>query len=355
MDTAVLGLRIVLAGVFTAAAIGKLFDLSGSRQAMRDFGLGEAIAPIAGTILPVLELGVAVALLVRGSAQWGAVAAVVLLLAFIAGISRALSRGEAPDCHCFGAIHSAPVGRSQLLRNGALTALALFVLIEGPGTSLGGWARTHNAVSLVAVIVAMVALLLLAVALYSWTESRRLKTEVEDLRQKAASIPPGLPVGALAPAFSVPDGDGGSVSLDELRRGGRDVALLFFAPGCGPCSSFAPEVERWRKAIGGGLTVGMVGFATLSRFVDIQARTGQTMGEIMDHTPDLDRETQALNRVFEAYRLVATPSAVIVTPEGTIASATVNGRPGIEALIRLTLSRHGRALSGPDRTTAVTA
>jgi hypothetical protein len=50
---------------------------------------------------------------------------------FVAGISFNLARGRKPDCHCFGQLHSAPVGWTTLLRNGVLAAVAGFILWEG--------------------------------------------------------------------------------------------------------------------------------------------------------------------------------------------------------------------------------
>src|SRR5947209_3254346 len=105
MATAEVLSRIVLAVVFATAGVGKLRDLAGSRRAMRDFGVPEPLADIAGVLLPLAELGAAIALVLRPSALGGAIAALVLLLAFIGGIANALAHGVAPDCHCFGQIH----------------------------------------------------------------------------------------------------------------------------------------------------------------------------------------------------------------------------------------------------------
>ena len=61
MDSVLLVARSLLAVVFVVAAIGKLADLAGSRQAMRDFGVPAPLAPALGTLLPLTELAVALA------------------------------------------------------------------------------------------------------------------------------------------------------------------------------------------------------------------------------------------------------------------------------------------------------
>ncbi|MDP9461458.1 MAG: hypothetical protein M3Q22_14830, partial [Actinomycetota bacterium] len=143
MDVLFLLARLLLFGVFAVAGLAKLADLAGSEKAMRDFGVPGPLAKPAGVALPVVELVAAVLLLPRATAGWGALLALILLLAFVGGIAYNLARGRAPDCHCFGQIHSAPAGRSTLIRNGVLALVALPVAVRGiggePGASAVGW------------------------------------------------------------------------------------------------------------------------------------------------------------------------------------------------------------------------
>jgi hypothetical protein len=148
-------------------------------------------------------------------------------------------------------------------------------------------------------------------------------------------------VGTLAPNFSARGIAGEIFSLDELRVRGRPVALIFGAPGCGPCSVIAPDLPRWQATLSASLTIGLIGIGTYLRYEEAAARTGASLQEVYERDSELARENDELSAVFAAYRLHATPSAVIVTPEGTIASATVDGRPAIEALIHLVASHQG--------------
>ena len=84
-----------------------------------------------GIGLPLAELAVAVLLLPEATAWWGALGALALLLLFCLAIGVNLARGRQPDCHCFGQLHSEPAGPSTLLRNGALAAVALLVVVAG--------------------------------------------------------------------------------------------------------------------------------------------------------------------------------------------------------------------------------
>src|SRR5579862_3517383 len=131
MSVILLLARVILAAVFCLAGVAKLFDMKGSRSAMLDFGLPQWFAVPLGSCLPFLELSVAGLLLPPESAWWGALGALVLLAAFVAGIAINMARGKRPDCHCFGQLHSAPVGPSTLVRNGLLAALAGLVVSQG--------------------------------------------------------------------------------------------------------------------------------------------------------------------------------------------------------------------------------
>src|ERR1700722_775665 len=142
MNTVLLVARLILTAVFAFAAIGKLLDRAGPRQAVVDFGVPAGLSGPVAAALPVAELAVAVALLVPATAAWGAVGALVLLGAFVVVIARSMIRGEAPDCHCFGALHSEPAGWRALARNALLVGVAAFVAIGGwndPGPSAVAW------------------------------------------------------------------------------------------------------------------------------------------------------------------------------------------------------------------------
>src|SRR5437867_13356298 len=112
--------RFLLAAVFLVAAVGKLADRQGSRQAVADFGVHERLVTPVAAMLPLIEVMVAALLVFSATARAGAVGALALLVIFIAAITINLARGRKPDCHCFGQLHSAPVGTSTVVRHGFL-------------------------------------------------------------------------------------------------------------------------------------------------------------------------------------------------------------------------------------------
>ena len=135
MATPLLIARILLAATFAIAALGKLLDRSGTRSALGEFGVPRALTSAGALVLPLAELAAAALLIPTATARAGAAAGLALLVAFAVAVGRARLRGRTPDCHCFGAIHSAPAGVATLVRIGVLAALAGFVIVGGPGRS----------------------------------------------------------------------------------------------------------------------------------------------------------------------------------------------------------------------------
>src|SRR3712207_5680913 len=169
MDLLTLFARLLLASVFATAGLAKLADRVGSRRVAADFGLPAALSAPLGVLLPLAELAVAVALIPAASALWGALGSLALLLLFVVGIGVNLARGHKPECRCFGQLHSAPVSRKTLARNGALAAVAAFLVWRGGGGEVGpsavGWI---GALPTVQVLGLAGALLVLGMLIAQW-------------------------------------------------------------------------------------------------------------------------------------------------------------------------------------------
>jgi thiol-disulfide isomerase/thioredoxin len=315
---------VILAAVFATAGVAKLRDRQGTQDSLQEFGVPKSVVSPFAVALPLAELATAVALVPRPSAQWGGLAALVLLLAFIAGITRALARGEAPDCNCFGQIHSEPAGRGTVVRNIVLAAVATLVVVEGPGPSVTGWIADRSAAELVAVGAGAAALAAAIWALTLWRENRALKVDLADARERLSLLPPGLPVGSVAPPFELRSAGGGTVSLEALRARGLPVVLVFLTPGCPQCDVLMPQLGGWQKNLSDSVTV-----AVLSRGTE-----EENQGAIDSGAQVL---LQQAREVKEVYRLSGSPIAQLVSPDGRIASQAVAGMSEIESLIRLTM------------------
>lgn len=347
MDSVVLAARIVLAAVFLTAAVGKFLDLGSSRSSLVGFGLPQRLANVVGTLLPFAELAVAVALIPGHTALAGGIGAVVLLVAFVAGIANALRKGEAPPCNCFGAIHSAPASKTTLIRNVALAAIAVLVVGWGPGPEIGSWVEARTAAELVAVACGAAAVFLLAVALPMWLENRRLRADLAEADERLRRIPPGLRVGSLAPDFSIPDGEGGRLTLSSLLERGKPVVLVFTLAGCGPCEPMLPTMRRLQQIAADRVSVALVGIHTIQHYDRmIEAHGGDLrLIDAVAEDPSLEREIDETTAVAHLYDMHDSPGAVAISPAGTIASTVVAGRPAVEALIRLTMT--GRLIAPP--------
>jgi peroxiredoxin/uncharacterized membrane protein YphA (DoxX/SURF4 family) len=326
MASAVLGARILLAAVFATAGIAKLRDRPGSAAALEGFGVPGRLVPAISFLLPLAELATAVALVPKPSAQWGGVASLVLLLAFTGGIGNAMLRGRAPDCHCFGQLHSEPAGRGTLIRNLALSAVAALVVVEGPGPSVTAWVADRTAAEIVAIAVGIAALVLGAAALSFWRENRDLNDRLSRALDDLAKFPPGLPIGSIAPNFSLKSLSGESVELEQLLARGGHVALVFVSPDCGPCTEIFPEIPRWQRSLGGRLTIVAVSSGTPEQ--NVSAARDSEIEVLLEEDWEVTR----------AYRVLATPSTVLIDPDGRIASIPVSGLM-IEPLLRVALRR----------------
>lgn len=320
MDTALIVARCLLAGVFAVAGAAKLADLPGSRAALTGFEVPQALVPAGAVLLPLAELGAAVLLLIGPTAQVGAVLAVLLLAGFIAGVERALRRGRAPECHCFGQLHSKPAGRETTVRNAVLAAPALFVAVAGPGPGLVRWADDLGATAVALVATSMAAALLGLAAFFLWRDKRRLAAG------GAYTVPdfePPLPVGSPLPAFTATTMDGVTVESTALTAGQRGI-LVFASATCGPCHALLPDLARWNELLGERLAIHVLSAGDR----DANAALAEEHGLALL----LDRDARA----SRAFRVTATPSA-LVFGEDQIASEPVAGGLAIEALIRVAL------------------
>ena len=321
--------RLALAAVFAVAGVAKVLDRPGTRQGLLDFDVPERVAGPLTLLLPGAELVTAIALLFAPTARLGALGALVLLGVFVTGLTRALLRGESPDCHCFGQAHSEPASWETVARNVALAVPAAYLAVGGAGPSLVAWADDRDAQHLWLVATSSLAVVAVTTCAVLWRENRRLRST--QLPAAVASIP----IGSRAPRFSLPSTGGAPVSLRDLLSGGRPCVLTFVAPGCGPCAAILPEIARWRGALSGRILVTVVSAGEAEVAEKLAAEYG--LGEVLVDPGSV---------VTRAYRVPGTPCAVLVGADGTVRSAPAPGQIAIEALVRLAVRGAPQATPG---------
>jgi uncharacterized membrane protein YphA (DoxX/SURF4 family) len=337
MPVVLLGVRLLLATVFFAAGVGKLRDRSQFVATLSAMGVGRGQALPLATVIPCIELLTGAALLHFGFAAAGAIASLLMLAVFTAVTIISVWQGKALDCACFGSRAAEPLGLATLIRNAALMFLAILLVVAGPGaaiTSSGpAWntltpdARALAALSLV-FLVALAATTVHASRLHA--AHARLASRVDLLEQRSRptlegtveNADAGLPPGARAPSFDLPRLEGDRASLASLLTAGEPVALVFLSAHCPACHELWSDIERWQSSDVGAVTVAAVCSGSPQTF-ELKLM-GHTVMNVL-----LEGDTQ----VTEAYRISSRPAAVIVAPDGTIASGTFIGTAAVRALI----------------------
>ncbi len=328
MGSIVLGARVGLAAMFAVAGLAKLKDLPGTRRSLTGFGVPARALSLVGLLLPLAELATAIALVPTPLARAGAVAALVLLVAFTAGIAHAMWQGQAPDCHCFGQLHLAPAGRGTIARNAGFAALATFVVIDGPGPSIDSWLAARTAAEIVAVAATAAAVGLALSALRQRATAGTLRAELTAAQAELAVLPGGLPVNAVAPRFNLLDLSGVERTLESILDRGQPLLLIFMSPDCRTCGEMLPEVRRWQSTLADRLSIAVITHGA-----------GATNRAMLDEHGIADVMLQQDTELMKSFRIRLTPTAVLLTPDGRIANPLAEGALAIEPLIRLTLRR----------------
>ena len=333
MNVILLSSRLALTLVFGVAGVAKLRDRAGSRRSLREFGVPRFLTSPLAFLLPLVELASAAALLPAASAWWGATGAGALLALFSVAIIVNLARGRTPDCHCFGKLHSEPVGWGTVARNLVLAVPAAFVVWSGPehaGPGFVGWlaslGRTDAMLLGLALALAVLSAFALTMLVQVLAQNGRLLLRIEAIEAKVGREEPalaaaGLAVNTVAPVFSLSGLDELPVNLGALSAFGKPLLLFFTEPGCGACDAELPEVARWQHEYGERLLV-----VPISRG-DVQVNRAKSIRHGLDHVLlQTDRE------VAEAYQVQVTPSAILIK-DGVIAAPLAAGADAIRALV----------------------
>jgi peroxiredoxin len=130
-------------------------------------------------------------------------------------------------------------------------------------------------------------------------------------------MPRGLKIREPAPQFELPDLDGKTVRLADFK--GKSTLLLFWNPGCGFCTQMLDDIKAWEANPPKGAPELLV---VSTGTIDANRAHGFKSTVVID--PSFS--------VAPLYGGNGTPSAVLVSPDGKIASEVAVGKPGVLAL-----------------------
>ncbi|WP_296665520.1 MauE/DoxX family redox-associated membrane protein [Demequina sp.] len=139
--------RLSMAVILVAAAIPKMLDIPQSVRAVRAYRLlPEEVVPLVGTMLPFLELVLALFLFAGLFTRLAAIAWLVMMAAFVFGVAWAWAKGLSIDCGCFGGGGDVAEGTTNyplhMLERAGFVALGTFLVIwPRSRLSVDGWMR----------------------------------------------------------------------------------------------------------------------------------------------------------------------------------------------------------------------
>ena len=127
-----LGVVLLLAGYLKAQSPSK------AQMAVRAYRLlPVGIANFFGLVLPWLEIGAGILLIVGIAVRYSSLFGGALMLLFVGAISQAWARGLSIDCGCFGGGGEVAAGHTkylqEILRDLGLTAMAIFLYLYPHG------------------------------------------------------------------------------------------------------------------------------------------------------------------------------------------------------------------------------
>ena len=260
---------------------------------------------------PWLEVAVGVGLLLATGTALVVVAVLTLMLfvAYLLLVVRAVRRPEPVDCGCFGALGDSEVTPMTVWRNVLLVVAALLAVVAG--LQDGGLAGSLGDEGVLA-----------------WVASAALTAAIAVL---VAYRAPATGAPAAAPRV---EADGGYERVETPRaqvlsqRGElvllshetmtSALLLVFLNPGCGPCERIGPDLARWAEEL---------------HPVTLRAVVTATPAVVESYTYFEGLAYYDPFGIARAAFGVGTPAAVLLGTDGLLAGGPVQGEDDVRSFV----------------------
>lgn len=332
---ALLMATLAIVAVLATSGVAKVRDPLAAASGFDQLRVPDALArPWMRTALPWVEIGLAAALLVLPFPASVLVAslALLLMLAYLVLVARALGSGEEADCNCFGSLTSGRVTRWTLARNVTLTVLAVGALLD----ALAGDAAIVRVFrpDAVAWLAASVVVAFLGYTILRGDEqaltgiARALRVDGPTGHGDAATPGPTNDEGddedaadyrrTPNPPAVLLNPDGSPTTLASLTRE-RAVLMIWLSFGCGPCSQVSPRIVGWRAALP------QIDVRPVVANIGSMAGAPEELRDLLlvDHDG-------VLSRAVEAFGV---PTAVLFGADGMLAGGPVSGPEDIAQFV----------------------
>ncbi len=260
---------------------------------------------------PWLEVAVGVGLLLATGTALVVVAVLTLMLfvAYLMLVVRAVRRPEPVDCGCFGALGDSEVTPMTVWRNVLLVVAALLAVVAGlQGGGLAGSLGDEGVLA--------------------WVASAALTAAIAVLVAYRAPATGGP---AAAPRV---EADGGYERVETPRaqvlsqRGElvllahetmtSALLLVFLNPGCGPCERIGPDLARWAEEL---------------HPVTLRAVVTATPAVVESYTYFEGLAYYDPFGIARAAFGVGTPAAVLLGTDGLLAGGPVQGEDDVRSFV----------------------
>lgn len=297
---------VVLAALLLLSGATKVRHAEATRSAFGQLRLPPVLTDSpAPRALPWVEIVLGVGLLVAPPplALPVAVIALLVFVAYLVVIARALGFDHPVTCGCFGELGLGEVTRRTLVRNVLLVLLAVLTVWSATAPTsiaarlLGADASTWAWLGLLVLVGATLIATFGGAKGAPVTASADTEPDLDYRRQP-------LPFASLV------DADGASHSLAGLAREGAQL-LVFVSPGCTPCAEPIARLPRWATDLGPVRVRGVVSVS-----IDAAASAVPELDGHLLHDPQA-----STMRIFGT----GTPGAVLLGMDGLLAGGPVQG------------------------------